>query len=117
MQDELEFLLIDTLKMPHIESRLLIILALEGELSSKEIAQRMDIQQPVVSRTTAKLVDEGILVKHQSANEGKRGRRAFLYTLASKPVAALNRFLKPKIEELRTQERAVQQALLKIRKK
>ena len=95
MQDELEFLLIDTLKMPHIESRLLIILALEGELSSKEIAQRMNIQQPVVSRTTAKLVDEGILVKHQSANEGKRGRRAFLYTLAAKPVAALNRFLKP----------------------
>ena len=72
--------------MPYIESRLLIILALEGELSSKEIAQRMDIQQPV-SRTTAKLVDEGILVKHQSANEGS-GRRAL--HAAVKPVAALN---------------------------
>jgi predicted transcriptional regulator len=117
MQEELEFLLIDTLRMPHIESKLIILLAAEGELSSKEIAQRLDIQQPVVSRTTAKMVDESILVKHQGANEGKRGRRAFLYSLAAQPVAALNRFLKPKIDQMREQERAVQQALLKIRKK
>ena len=112
----IEKMLVEDLNMPSLETRIMIYLLENKRATSKEICSRFGIQQPVASMTTKKMIGQGLLVVEKMKLHDGRGRRSNVYRLAGKTVAVFNRFLKKKVDEVRTQEQAIAKVLLMLRK-
>ena len=114
--EELENLLVEGLKLPSTETRIFLYVMEKELATSNDICRGLDIQQSLVSKITASMIDQGILDRYARKQKEGRGRKAFVYKLAASKTATMNKFLEPKIEELRKSESMVTKVLLNTRR-
>ena len=114
--EEIEYMLVEKLGMPSTETRILLFILENEKVTSNQICRGLDIQQSLVSKLTANMIDKGFLDRYAEKQRQGRGRKAFVYSLAASKPAIMNAFLKSKVDELREAEKTVSSILLATRR-